>query len=369
MGYPYDDRQEAMAPLGSTSYMFSLVAPGGGRCTRLVYWDELYAALWRGRTALAAVRFVPRADEVFAMYVALKYGGESVHRQLLPQLPPGGSGPGLVQLVGEIMPSQEPALPATIRAEGAAALGVALEQTLRQHGPLLVGVFPPEGVASVEYLAEQSRPRTAPPFAALSLDPEDTARVNASFEIHRVLTEAMRAICTQQIAPTGGRGAALLRREFAADLERRLYRDPRYVRLVQWVMEAPGAIVSPLVRDFLKFCYRGLRRRVEELASLGEFDAMFWRERFRSLLGHVEADVLRTLPCYEVTVLGHVCEGELPVHAAGPGRTARTYRVNPNVDLRRVLLDPVKSKRERLALRLLTSMHLHGTVTAVTYLE
>ena len=103
--------------------------------------------------------------------------------------------------------------------------------------------------------------------------------------------------------------------------------------------------------------------------DLGDFDAMFWRERFRSLLGRVEADVLRTLPCREATVLGHVCEGELPVHAADPGRTARSYRVNPNIDLRRVLLDPVKSKPERLALRLLTNMHLHGTVTAVTYLE
>jgi hypothetical protein len=353
---------------GPARHVLSLVDAAGVRSTRLVYWDELYAVRRRGRMTLVASRVVPQGDEVFAMYVALKYGGEPAHRQLLPQLPARGSGVGLMQLVGEIMPSQEPALPATIRAEGAAALSVALDQTLRYHGPMLVGVFPPEGVSWVEYVAEQSRPRSAPPFAALSLDPQDTARVSASFEIHRMLDEAMRAICAQHVEPTK-RGAALLRREFADDLEGRLYRDPRYVRLVQWVMEAPGAIASPLVRDFLKFCYRGIGRRIEELSARGEFDAMFWRERLQSLLGRIESEALKTLPCYEVTVLGHVGASDPPIHAADPGTTGKTYRVAPDVDLRGTVLARVESKRERFALHMMVTTHLHGTVTAVKYLE
>ena len=353
------------APSGDSRYSFAFVLRDGKRFVRHLYWQQLFAVAHREAHLLAAARTVPHTGEMFAIYLALKRQRRAVHRELLPALTAGDPESdrrqfSLVRSVEELLPATASALPARVRETAEERLREAVGEVMTAHLPVTEIMRDP-GVTTGS--ATPSRGGAPPGSAGLAviarLAGEDVRRVSLSFDAHRALEERIARINARMVGDTVGKKAIALRQRLADELSDARYRDHRYLEFVQWVMDAAGGFVSPVVREFVRLYQRRIAEKVEELSRAGQFDPEFWRERFQALLGEVEAAALGARPYQHVTVLGEVMAGELPREpSAEPEAVGQAYVVASSADLSSVLLRPVRGAVRRAAVKLsvLTSL-------------
>ncbi len=348
------------ASSGDPRYDFTLVLRDGTRSVRRLYWEQLFAVSHGEGHLLVAARTVPHTGEMFAIYLALKRRRRAPHRELLPALTARGADgehepTSIVHSVAELLPyGAGSALPAAVREAVEERVREAVGEVFAAQAPVTEIVRHPEVTIG---MATPSRGGRSPGGAGLAavarLQGDDVERVSVSFEAHRLFEERMARIGEKVVIEGGGRGALALRRRLEGELSDARYRDRRYLEFVQWVMEAAGGFVSPVVRDFIRFYHRQVEAKVEELSRAGQFEAEFWRERFQALLGEVEAAALGSRPYRHITVLGEVVAGDLPREpSAEPERIGRAYLVSASADLSGVVCRPIRGSLRRSAAKL-----------------
>ena len=200
-----------------------------------------------------------------------------------------------------------------------------------------------------------------------ALDEDDVARVSVSFQVDSAISDKIDEISYDAAATLPTDRAIALRKDLRSELRGRLYRDPVYLRFVQWVMEAAGGFVSPVVRGFVRFYYQQLAERVNEVSRRGEFDPQFWQERLQAVVGKEEAEVSRTHPYWDITVLGRVHQGELPIRHFSPDDGRRSYEMDADLDPARVTLGEVEGRLERTEVWLRVTFAFEGNVECLRF--
>ena len=402
-------------------YTFRIRSSSGGMYARRLYWQKLHVFLLRRRRILTAARMAPHCDMLFAMYLVLKRKGTAIHHDVLPQLPAPavgqesfsrlgrrvscpcchperlaarrgelceGSRPAepterrqvgpsvdqesisIARIMEEIAPYRDRALPSELLDQAGLALQQAVAQTLNDYAAPVVNL------SVIEQVAPLGRPLGRPPrpvggglgmLGALTDD--DVARVSLSFEVDRAIGDRMDEIARAGVAALPAARAMVVQNDLRSGLRERLYGDPQYLRFVQWVMAADGSFVSPVVRDFMRFYYQRIADRARDLSRRGEFDPEFWQERLLAVIGEGEAEVSRTRPYWDITVLGRVAGGEVPILQFNPDDSGRSYQVDPNFDPAGILLTEVEGRLQRTKVSLRIRLAFDGNIERIRFAD
>jgi hypothetical protein len=146
-----------------------------------------------------------------------------------------------------------------------------------------------------------------------------------------------------------------------------LYSNPQLLKVIEQIIRAAGGYVSALVSSYMAFLYDVLKERgLTELGIKKEGDD-FWELKLDSIIGDLEAKAQKTLPFYEVTVLGKVIEGSLPRNKKDPEKSDWCYQVDPGIDLGKVLLQPISGKLEKLPLSMFIRTALTHQIKELKY--
>jgi hypothetical protein len=342
-------------------YVFSIIAADGTSHRRGVYWQRLYAFRHGHEQVLAAGHMVPYSGELFALYTILRNRRPRLDPDLLPALATGPSTANIIRAVAEIVPARVTELAQQLDPDTRLALQEAVEQAL---APYAAEITPPSPFDEPDLTAPGARPRAGGgPLSGLlgGLTEGDTAPVNASFQVDAAIRDRLRALTAQE---GGGRRALAVRRKTEEHLYESLYTDARFLRFVQWVMDAGGGLVSPVVRGFLRFYFRALLEKMDETG----IEPAFRREALNAALGQAEAEVSKTLPYFDLTVLGRVIEGEVPVDRDDPQHTGHSFRVAPGFHPGGVVLRELAGRPERLLLRTLITSHFRPNIKRLRFI-
>lgn len=337
---------------GGSRYLFTFLGEDDARYTRRLYWQSLHVVAHRGRNTLVAARVVPRTGELFALYLAFKRQRRAVHRELLPELcantpPDSAEQLSVCRSIVDLLPAEPSDIPAPVLEQSQALLEAAVGDAMARGLPIMDLTRPSTASTGMPWLLAPRMVGSGRLDVLAGLNAEDVSRVRIGFEVHSALEERIAQIAQAAAAQAGAGSVVTLQRKVESELMAALHRDRRYLDFVQWVMDAPGGFVAPVVKDFLVFYWRGIRQTVEERSEKGQFDAGFWRERFQALLGEMEAESLHTHPYHGITVLGDVLRGELVLGEGRGEALATVHDVRPATDLKSILLKPVRGRVRR----------------------
>jgi hypothetical protein len=341
-------------------YVFTIVTSDGVRRRRGIYWQRLYAFRLGYDQVLAAGHMVPYSGELFALYTILRNRRPRLDPGLLPALATGPSTANIIRAVAEIIPARVTELARQLDPDTRLALQEAVEQAI---APYAAEIAQPSPFDEPDLTAPGARPRPGGgPLSGLlgGLTEGDVTPVNASFQVDAAIRDRIGALTARE---GGARRALARRRKTEEQLYESLYTDARFLRFVQWVMEAGGSLVSPVVRGFLRFYYRALLERMDEAGA----DPVFRREALDAALGQAEAEVSKTLPYFDLTVLGRVVEGDVPIDRDDPQHTGHSFRVAPGFHPGDVVVRELASRPERLLLRTLIASHFRPNIKRLRF--
>ncbi len=190
----------------------------------------------------------------------------------------------------------------------------------------------------------------APTFglgALADLSEEDVRWFSLSCRVQALVEEQLQE--TVGISKAKEKKDALVHREdLEDDFFTRLYANPKYLEFVKRVMDAKGGYASPLVSHFVSFYAKSLNLRIRESIREKQVDTDFLRERVEGVLGKEEAGSLHVLPAYEVTILGHVEKGDLPLNEEDPEKTGKSYQVDPGIGPGDLILSEITDRMSRI---------------------
>ncbi len=326
-------------------YIFNFVGPEGKKYHRQIYWERLYAFFPNQDTVLAVARIVPHHNMHYALFQALRGKGKGIHQALLPEASRGRETTDFISSVTEMIHYRTPSPPAKVVADAREGLGETFEQVMVEYGMRnwLDYVPEPGGASPIQNVF-------SPPTAILDLlagiTEEDAGWFRLSYKVDAFLKEQIQHM-EGNFEGNLKKNALVRRRDLEDDIYRRLYSNPKYLELVKRVMDAKGGYASPVVSHFLSFYSRYLNQKMEEYTRQKNVDTAFLRKRLQGILGKTEAESLHILPAHKITVLGYVRKGELSPNEKDPENTGKSYQVDPDAGLRKIVLKEVEDKLSR----------------------
>ncbi|MCC6446880.1 MAG: hypothetical protein IT210_25940 [Armatimonadetes bacterium] len=361
------------ASLSPDPFRFWFVKPNGSAFSRRVFWTSLYAFTFGKKKILAAFSVVPHSDTLFAMATALKSNlfptsGQIFHRETEPVSAesPAESRTALMRVMADLSPLKTTDLAHIIGPEDMAALSAIMN-------PRALPVDSPAAALS-PVMAPPPQPNAAdkgPDMGGLvlmsGLRGDDIARIQAGLWAHRLIEDRLAMAADRAVEESHAGNALALRSTVEEEMKKSLYADPRYLGFVQWVLEAKGSLASPLIIDFLKFCHRMIGVTARKRAAAEGFDASFWQDELNARLGHIEAAVMKTLPFHNVTVLGTVAQGDLPVMRDDPQASEAVYRVDSDADIGSVALETIRQRLRKAYLAEKIRFAFRGNIEKIEF--
>lgn len=314
------------------SHALSFVGANGLGYTRTVYADKLYVFSTHKGQLLTSMRYVPFNDLLFATYMALRATRDV--EDDTPALPSFVEETQSLQLRDDgVIPFAETALslPPEIEQKAHDLIASTYQKVVADatFGGNL-GAAPDLTRMDHALGGRYATPTDHLSFAT-GLDGRDVGWVTMGHVLFYEINQAAKDLY--------GRGDELLPVE-GGDVEyefsKRLYGDPRLLKVVKRVLRSKGGFVSPLVRHFVLFYLKWTK---EQLQSGGEHP--FWQQRLESTIGRAEAQSGGFLPYQAITLLGFVRRGIIAPAAEDPDCTNRRFHVDPTYPLDDVVLEEV----------------------------
>ena len=315
------------------SHALSFVGANGLGYTRTVYADKLYVFSPHKGQLLTSMRYVPFNDLLFATYMALRVTRDE--EADTPALPSFVEETQSLQLRNDgVIPFAETALslPPEIEQKAHDLIASTYEKVVADatFGRSL-GVAP-----DLTRMDHALGDRFATPVDHLSfatgLDGRDVGWVTVGNSLFYEINQAAKDL--------HGRGDELLPvagGDVEYEFSKKLYGDPKLLKVVKRVLRSKGGFVCPLVRHFVLFYLKWTK---EQLQTTGE-EHPFWQQRLESTIGRAEAQSGGFLPYQAITILGFVRHGIIDHSADDPDCTNRRFHVDPTYPLDDVVLEEV----------------------------
>ena len=314
------------------SHTLSFVGASGLGYTRTVYADKLYVFSTHKGQLLTSMRYVPFNDLLFATYMALRVTRDE--EDDTPALPSFVEETQSLQLRNDgVIPFAETALSLPQEIEQKAHDLIASTYQKVVADATLGGSLGP--APDLTRMDQALGDRFATPVDHLSfatgLDGRDVGWITVGNSLFHEINQVAKDL--------HGRGGELLPvagGDVEYEFSKRLYGDPRLLKVVKRVLRSKGGFVSPLVRHFVLFYLKWTK---EQLQTGGDYP--FWQQRLESTIGRAEAQSGGFLPYQAITILGLVRHGIIDHSADDPDCTNRRFHVDPTYSLDDVVLEEV----------------------------
>ena len=314
------------------SHTLSFVGANGLGYTRTVYADKLYVFSTHKGQLLTSMRYVPFNDLLFAAYMALRVTRDE--EDDTPALPSFVEETQDLQLRDDgIIPFAETALSLPQEIEQKAHDLIASTYQKVVADATLGGSLGP--APDLTRMDQALGDRFATPVDLLSfvtgLDGRDVGWITVGNSLFHEINQVAKDLHGRggELLPVAGGDAEY-------EFSKRLYGDPRLLKVVKRVLRSKGGFVSPLVRHFVLFYLKWTK---EQLQTGGEYP--FWQQRLESTIGRAEAQSGGFLPYQAITILGLVRHGIIDPSADDPDCTNRRFHVDPTYSLDDVVLEEV----------------------------
>ena len=314
------------------SHTLSFVGASGLGYTRTVYADKLYVFSPHKGQLLTSMRYVPFNDLLFAAYMALRATRDE--EDDTPALPSFVEETQSLQLRNDgVIPFAETALSLPPEIEQKAHDLIASTYQKVVADATLGGSLGP--APDLTRMDQALGDRFATPVDHLSfatgLDSRDVGWITVGNSLFHEINQAAKDMHGRggELLPVAGGDAEY-------EFSKRLYGDPRLLKVVKRVLQSKGGFVSPLVRHFVLFYLKWTK---EQLQTSGEDP--FWQQRLESTIGRAEAQSGGFLPYQAITLLGFVRHGDIVHSADDPDCTNRRFHVDPTYPLDDVVLEEV----------------------------
>ena len=314
------------------SHALSFVGANGLGYTRTVYADKLYVFSTHKGQLLTSTRYVPFNDLLFATYMALRVTRDE--EDDTPALPSFVEETQDLQLRDDgIIPFAETALSLPPKIEQKAHDLIASTYQKVVADATLGGSLGP--APDLTRMDQALGDRFATPMDLLSfvtgLDGRDVGWITVGNSLFHEINQVAK-----DLHGRGGEFLPVAGGDAEYEFSKRLYGDPRLLKVVKRVLQSKGGFVSPLVRHFVLFYLKWTK---EQLQTGGEYP--FWQQRLESTIGRAEAKSGGFLPYQAITILGFVRHGIIDHSADDPDCTNRRFHVDPTYPLDDVVLEEV----------------------------
>ena len=338
------------------SHALSFVGANGLGYTRTVYADKLYVFSTHKGQLLTSMRYVPFNELLFATYMALRTPhDEEDDTPALPSLAEE------TQSLDGIVPFAETALSLPPEIEQKAHDLIASTYQKVVADATVGGSL---GAASdLTHVDHALGERFATPADHLSfasgLGSRDVGWVTVGHVLFNEINQAAKDL--------HGRGDELLPvagGDVEYEFSKRLYGDPRLLKVVKRVLRSKGGFVSPLVRHFVLFYLKWTKEQLQA----GD-QPPFWQQRLESTIGRAEAQSGGFLPYQAITILGFVRHGIIAHSAEDPDCTKRRFHVDPTDPLDDVVLEEVKDNVLRAFLKGFVKVNYPYNIKQVQFVD
>jgi len=348
---------------------FTFVTPSQSTYTLGCYWDHLYAFTYGQERILVAERAVPHTNLYESLYHAFKgHQGDTLSHRLLPEttqtpllnvIKEGQQIQPFIESVTALIPVQDHTLPEELLKKTETLLEETATQTLIERG-ITGGLGSFDTNDTTSFLSDNASPNDM--LSAIShTDREDVLLINLSVQVDAALKTQMRNIMKDDALQLYGDP------EF--NLSARLYNNPKYLAFVRRVLKAKGSYVSPVVRDFLSFYSRCLNMKLKAHARETHTDIDTLKKRLESSLGHEKGGSHHAFDYHELTILGHVVNGNLLPDPQDPDQTDYSFKLDANQDITQIHLREITENRFLIQKFVHHTFNTHQNVRNVNYID
>lgn len=356
-------------------HTFFFVGEDDRRYSRELYWEDLYAFSVGERRILVAARVVPHSSSQYALYEMLKSGTRTpILEKMLPEASElstrraleSGDLDDIAGSITDLVRDRSPSVPQDLLAKAEREFEETVSKALVSQGiDQGLDVFSdPSGFQS---FAERYADPTDVLHAAAGSEGVDAALIDLSFRVDAAVKEQMRQNLEAHVS-----SEALTRHsDLEFNLYRRLYTNPRYLAFVKRIIDASGSYVSPVVRDFLSFYAKCLNAKLSEQAREEHTDTDILQKRLEGVLGRGKSPSHYALNYHDLTILGYVCDGEIPVDQRDPDSTGHSFKVDPDIDVGAVTIEEIEKSSNKLFVRKFVEyiFNSHHSIKSIRFID
>ena len=355
-------------------YRFLFTTHNGRQYHRKCYWDNLYVFAYNNDSLLVATRVVPFSNTQEALYTAFKgQRGNTLTQHLLPetfqqaQLNVFNNESEVEQFaenISAIVPIQASQLPEKLIEETEAKIEEAASRIMIGQG-IEGGLGSFASDETTPFLARDEP--TDPTQSIVRDDNEDTALIQMSFRIDEAIKTHLRNTLQANITE----GALVKQGDIEFDIAARLYTNPKYLGYVRRLLNAKGSYLSPVVRDFLRFYSRCFNLKFAEHIRQSNDDPDILRKRVESTLGHEKGGTHHHFDYHELTILGHIAEGDPKQDPDDPDKTTYSYKLCSTQDAQTFVLSEIHDKTQRFMIRKFVehTFNTHHNIKTTQYID